>query len=220
MKNTILVILSVGLFVLGSCRDGKRYHSENARVVQLVQEDPIDEILNFQKEMNESFRDPEVSPLNDNQRKDFDGLDFFDPDTTYRVVARLVRTPEALPFLMPTTTERKSRERVYGIAHFSFGSEVFELEVYQNIELLDEPGYEDYLFLPFTDATNGKTTYSGGRYIDLSIPDGDSLLIDFNRSYNPYCVYNEEYSCPIVPAVNHLEIEVLAGIKDYNKKEP
>ncbi|MBT8263883.1 MAG: DUF1684 domain-containing protein, partial [Muriicola sp.] len=151
----------------------------------------------------------------DRYRKDFEGLSFFDPDTTYQVLAKFVRTPEALPFLMPTNTERKSEEVVFGIVYFELNGRRFQLEVYQTIELKNEEGFEDYLFLPFTDATNAKETYSGGRYIDLRIPAGDTLLIDFNKAYNPYCAYNKKYSCPLVPKGNNLEIEVLAGVKAF-----
>ena len=83
------------------------------------------------------------------------------------------------------------------------------------MELLDDEEFVDYLFLPFTDLTNGEATYAGGRYIDLAIPDGDTLIIDFNKSYNPYCAYNKKYSCPIVPKVNHLEIDINAGVKAF-----
>ena len=82
---------------------------------------------------------------------------------------------------------------------------------------MQEEGYEDYLFLPFTDKTNGEETYAGGRYIDLSIPEGDSITIDFNKAYNPYCAYNKKFSCPLVPSVNALDTKVLAGVKDFKK---
>jgi uncharacterized protein (DUF1684 family) len=81
-----------------------------------------------------------------------------------------------------------------------------------------EEAYVDYLFLPFSDATNGNETYSGGRYIDLRIPTSDSVLIDFNKAYNPYCAYNPKYSCPIVPKQNRLPIPVRAGVKAFTIK--
>lgn len=175
--------------------------------------DGLREILKFQEELNEEFRDPpETSPpLPDRYKKNFESLDFFAPDTTYVVNAKFVRTPDALPFMMPTTTDRKSKEVVYGIAHFELNGRKWQLEVYQNEELMLDEGYEDYLFLPFTDQTNGKETYTGGRYIDLRIPNSDSIVIDFNRAYNPYCAYNKKYSCPIVPSVNDLATRVEAG---------
>ncbi len=213
-KSTFLGVLCA-IAVLVSCKDAKRYHDRQQSRSTNAETSAIAEILRYQEEMNAGLKDPETSPLPDKRRKDFTGLEFFKPDTNFRVWARLVRTPGSQPFLMPTTTSRKSRERVYGVANFRIGAAEYQLEVYQNLDLLEEGGYEDYLFLPFTDNTNGEQTYAGGRYIDLEIPEGDSLLIDFNQSYNPYCVYNKKYSCPIVPGVNHLDTEIRAGVKDF-----
>jgi len=200
--------------VLG-CKDEKKYHDTQKEVVVPTDSNTLAEILEFQENLNKEFKDPETSPLPDRYRKDFEGLDFFDPDTLYRVKAKLVRTPEAEPFFMPTNTDRTSHEVVYGIVYFNLKGKAFQLEVYQNQELKEESGYEDYLFLPFTDRTNGKETYEGGRYIDLSIPKGDTVVIDFNKAYNPYCVYNKKYSCPLVPEANSLDVEVYAGVKAF-----
>ena len=92
----------------------------------------------------------------------------------------------------------------------------YTLNVYQSQQLSTDPDYADYLFVPFTDATNGESTYPSGRYLDLHIPQGETVLLDFNRAYNPYCAYNARYSCPIPPAENHLEIPIKAGVK-YEK---
>jgi uncharacterized protein (DUF1684 family) len=84
---------------------------------------------------------------------------------------------------------------------------------------MQESDYRDYLFLPFIDQTNGEETYGGGRYVDLRIPEGDTLIIDFNKAYNPYCAYNKKYSCPLVPAVNELKTSVTAGVKAFRKSK-
>lgn len=220
MKNAFNFTLIALIVLFGGCKDHKKYHDEKGHPASTGQTAALEDIVLFQNELNAQFRDADASPLPDRYRKDFEGLDFFDPDTNFRVMAHLERTPDALPFLMPTTTERTSEERVYGIAHFSLGQKDLQLEIYQSPEMEGEEEYEDYLFLPFTDDTNGQTTYTGGRYIDLSIPRGDSILIDFNKAYNPYCVYNKKYSCPLVPEVNHLEVEINAGVKMFQKKGP
>ena len=215
MSRTLLWALLL-VAVLG-CKEGKRYHDEIKIEAISGSDTVLKDILQFQRSMNEEFKNPKTSPLADTYRKDFVGLDFFEPDTTYVVVAKLELTPEALPFLMPTTTERKSEEVVYGVVHFQLNGEEYQLEVYQNTELMLQEEHRDYLFLPFTDKTNGEETYAGGRYIDLSIPGGDSITIDFNKAYNPYCAYNKKYSCPIVPNVNTLDTKVLAGVKVFKK---
>lgn len=207
----------VSCFLFFSCNETKKYH--DAAMVEIVttNSDALNDILQFQKTINSEFKDPKTSPLPDRYRAVFEGLDFFVPDTNYRVMAKLVRTPEALPFHMPTTTDRTSEEVVYGIVHFFLNGSDRQLEVYKSKN--PEPGEEgeDYLFLPFLDDTNGSETYAGGRYLDLSIPNGDSLSIDFNKAYNPYCAYNKKYSCPIVPTVNRLNTQVRAGVKAFGK---
>src|SRR5258708_11716126 len=112
---------------------------------------------------------------------------------------------------------RVNLERIFGILTFSIEGKEFSLPVYQSQSLMQKKEYKDYLFLPFTDLTNGNETYDGGRYIDLRIPAGDQIVIDFNKAYNPYCAYSHGYSCPIVPSKNHLETEILAGVR-YAKK--
>ncbi|MFI1743538.1 DUF1684 domain-containing protein [Thalassobellus sediminis] len=171
----------------------------------------------FQKELNAEYKDVTTSPLKDKDRKVFEGLDFFKFDSTYVVKAKLKRTPNSKWFSMKTTTSRVSKERVYGILYFELKGEQFQLNIYQGKDLMQKEGYEDYLFLPFIDETNGLESYGGGRYIDARIPEGDTLIIDFNKAYNPYCAYNDKYSCPIVPRVNYLKTRVEAGVKTFGK---
>ena len=214
MRTYIVTLLIVFIIGLASCRDAKRYH-DTSEVNKQWSSDALKDIDEFQKNLNAEFRNPEISPLPDRYRKDFMGLEFFEPDTNYRVWARMEFTPEAMPFMMPTNTDRQSEERVFAVAHFELQGKPYSLEIYQTQDLLNDPDFEDYLFLPFLDSTNGEETYAGGRYIDLRIPEGDSILIDFNKAYNPYCVYNKKFSCPIVPKVNMLGIPVRAGVKDF-----
>ncbi|MCB0463866.1 MAG: DUF1684 domain-containing protein [Flavobacteriaceae bacterium] len=171
----------------------------------------------YQKEQNAKFKDATTSPLTDKDRKYFKGLDFFKFDSTYIVKALLKRTPDTEWFNMKTTTERLSKERVFGVLNFEINGKSFSLNVYQGEENMQTKGLEDYLFLPFLDDTNGEESYGGGRYIDLRIPESDTITIDFNRAYNPLCVYNEKYSCPLVPRENYLPIEVKAGVKLFKK---
>ncbi len=168
----------------------------------------------FQRDLNAYFKDATTSPLKDKDRKNFEGLDFFKFDPTFVVEARLVVTPDEIPFKMKTSTGRLPVYKKYGDLEFELKGETFKLNIYQNLELEEE---EDYLFLPFLDNTNGDTSYGGGRYIETKIPEGDILVLDFNIAFNPYCAYNEKYSCPIVPRENYLPIEVKAGVKAFGK---
>ena len=175
-------------------------------------------IAEFQKKMNADFKDPEHSPLKDKDRKTFKTLNFFPADTSLSVVAEFVRTPYEMPFEMPTTTDRKPVYVKYGEAYFTLYGKEYKLNLYQNQKLTQDPEHENYLFMPFTDLTNGVTTYSGGRYIDMRIPQEKELIIDFNKAYNPYCAYNGKYSCPIPPAENHIDMKISAGVMDFKKK--
>ena len=171
----------------------------------------------WQRTMNADFKDATKSPLKDKDRKDFKGLDFFKFDSTYVVKASLTRTPDEKPFKMKTTTERRPDYVKYGVVTFQLKGKKQQLNIYQNLGLLDEPGYEDYLFLPFLDNTNGEESYAGGRYVEARIPEGSEIIIDFNTAYNPYCAYNDKYSCPIVPRENTLYLKVEAGVKAFVK---
>lgn len=170
-----------------------------------------------QKEMNAKFKDALKSPLTEKDRKSFRSLDFFKFDSTYVVTADFKRTPDEEPFTMKTTTDRLPVYVKYGEISFLINKKPYKLNVYQNVELIKREGYEDHLFLPFLDHTNGEESYGGGRYIDVRLPENDQMIVDFNTAYNPYCAYNDRYSCPIVPRENYLPIKIKAGVKKYNK---
>jgi uncharacterized protein (DUF1684 family) len=177
---------------------------------------PVAGDTEFQREINSEYKDATKSPLKDKDRKDFKGLDFFKFDSTFVVKAKLKRTPDSKWFKMQTTTSRVSDERIYGILTFELQGQTYQLNVYQGKDLMKEAGFEDYLFLPFLDNTNGAESYGGGRYIDMRIPENETVEIDFNKAYKPYCAYNERYSCPIVPRENYLDLEINAGVKKFH----
>ena len=174
-------------------------------------------VIAFQKQINAEFKDPEKSPLPENERKSFTSLVFFEADPKFRVEAEILKTPNEIPFEMPTTTERRPVYVKYAEVYFELQGREYKLNVYQSRDLSRKEEYKDYLFLPFTDLTNGETSYSCGRYLDMKIPEGKNIILDFNKAYNPYCAYSGKYSCPIVPEENHLDLKVNAGVMAYNK---
>lgn len=177
-----------------------------------------EEIIAFQKKLNDEYKNRNESPLDASAFATFKGHDYFPINLDYRVVAKLEVTPSTPFFSMKTTTSRFSTERIYGYVNFTLKGKKFRLPVYQSKDLMQTAEYADYLFFPFTDLTSGSETYGGGRYIDLAIPkSGDDVVIDFNMAYNPYCAYNKRYSCPIVPAENQMDVEIPAGVK-YSSK--
>lgn len=178
-----------------------------------------DEVKMFQYDLNIKFADKKTTPLTKKDFKKFSSLNFFPIDSNYRVTAKFIRTPDETSFEMPTTTDRKSIEVKYGEAHFSIHGKKLKLSIYQNTASMLKSAYKNYLFLPFTDKTNGNESYGGGRYLDLEIPNGETITLDFNKAYNPYCAYNYKYSCPIPPRENNLDIAIKAGVKAFKSVE-
>ena len=173
------------------------------------------EIEHYRKEQEAKFRDPKESPLDKKLRKKFKGLNYYPINPDYRVKAKFVKTENPVLFKMKTTTERLPEYQKYGELHFVLNGEPRILEIYQSPEIIQKPGLEDYLFVPFTDETNGTETYEVGRYIDFRVPSSEDVILDFNKSYNPYCSYGSAYSCPIPPQANHLPIKIVAGEKKF-----
>ncbi len=165
----------------------------------------------YRATLNAEFADPEESPLTEEGLAEFSGLPFYPIDTNFYIVAHF-ELIESEPFEMKTTTSRRPVYKVFGRATFVLDGDTIMLNIYQNQKLIEREEYRDYLFLPFTDLSNGEGSYPGGRYIDLRIPAGDSIVIDFNKSYNPYCAYNYKYSCPIPPPENHINKAITAGV--------
>lgn len=175
--------------------------------------DLLEESRKAQEKLNAHYLNPETSILLPEDKENFNGLEFFPLNADFIVEAKLIRTPDEKPFLMPTTTERLPEYVKYGEVHFRIKEEAFKLNLYLPVGVETE-----YLFMPFTDLTSGVESYGGGRYLDFEIPEGNTLTIDFNRAYNPYCVYNPRYSCPIPPEENDLNIRIEAGVKDFRRE--
>jgi uncharacterized protein (DUF1684 family) len=171
-------------------------------------------LLKHREEYKADFIKNENSPL---KQEDLKNLHFFDADSTYKVIGNLEVLKNEKVFKMPTYDGTSKEFIRYAIVVFGLKGNMLKLTLYRSINLMTNPSYKDLLFLPFTDATNNKTTYGGGRYIDLSLNDikNDQIEIDFNKAYNPYCAYSDGYRCPIPPEENDLTVEILAGEKLY-----
>lgn len=165
--------------------------------------------------LDAEYADTATSPLTAEDRTHFTHLAHFPFDSTYRVHASFAPVENAEPFAMKTTKTRTPMYKVYGTLRFPLNGLERTLNVYQSVP--PHKGYENEVFVPFTDLTNGVDTYGVGRYIDLHLPLEPITTIDFNRAYNPYCAYNDRYSCPVPPRENHLATEVRAGVLKYHE---
>ncbi len=144
---------------------------------------------------------------------------FFPVSTAYKVIASFEKINDTSGFIMKTSGKISKKFFRYGLLHFSIGNKPLQLTVYQNEQLLNNDEYKDYLFIPFTDLTSGEESYAGGKYIDIRLGDikDNTVLLDFNKAYNPYCAYTTGYNCPIPPRENDLPIAIKAGEKDFGK---
>ena len=174
----------------------------------------------YQQTLNASYKDATKSPLKKKDLKEFKGLDFFPIDSSFIVVAQLKKIANAPTFEMATTTDRKPLYKEFGILNFNLKGKKCQLTIYQSQDNLTDEKFKDYLFIPFTDDTSGAESYGGGRYMDVMTTDENTdgtIVLNFNNTYNPYCAYNEKYSCPLTPRKNHLDVEVKAGIMVFEK---
>lgn len=146
-----------------------------------------------------------ATPLLPRDTATFDGLDYFPYDSALAVPAALVPALERDTFAFPTTSGTLQPYVTAGHLVFAAGG------VQRRLEAFEPVGDPTRLFVPFRDATNRAETYGGGRYLDLPTDSTAVVALDLNRAYNPYCVYNVSYSCPLPPAENVLSFPVTAG---------
>ena len=169
------------------------------------------DVLAARHDKDRFFKTSKDSPLLDEQQWKFKELSYFPVDIAFKVSARYQRLAKPVEFRIQTST---GHERVYitiGRLDFSLAGQGCTLFAYQ--EKGQESNGHNSLFVPFTDRTTGQETYGAGRYLETEEPTGDSVVLDFNLTYNPYCAYNYNFSCPIPPPENRLEVAVKAGEK-------
>ncbi len=143
--------------------------------------------------------------------RDFPGLDYFPVDPHWRLTARFEPNPEPKELPVPTTQGPVQHITAPGALAFEIEGTTYRLDV------IGEPGSRD-LFIIFGDATNGKETYGGGRFLEAALPDeeGKPVILDFNQAYNPPCVFTPYATCPLPPPQNKLPVRVEAGEKTYH----
>jgi uncharacterized protein len=162
----------------------------------------------FRAQKDDFFVHDWQSPLTSQQRKTFEGLKYYPENPALRFITPLEEYPDKETATMITSTGSAQDYLKYGRFTFDVDGQTAALQVYQDPE-------GGSFFLPFVDATAPDETYGAGRYLDLEPIEDGQFLIDFNYAYNPYCAYNENWSCPIPPKENRLKVKIEAGEKNF-----
>ncbi|MDB5234274.1 MAG: hypothetical protein JWR44_1267 [Hymenobacter sp.] len=173
----------------------------------------LSDLHKFRSDKNRAFRQSPDSPLSPEQKAGFDSLKYYPGELSFVINATISREAKPDTVLMQMSDNKAEKYLHWGQAKFQIEQQPQQLSVY-----LKANGTDSTLFIPFTDATNGHETYGGGRYLDAPIPklNEGEIKLDFNRAYNPYCAYNNEFSCPVPPAENRLQVAIAAGEKSFH----
>ena len=174
----------------------------------------MNQLQELRQQIDEFLGHHPQSPLTWEQRADFTGLDYYGENEALALTVDVAPFPASEPLIeMDTSTGERRLYRRWGRITFDVAGEEAALTIYS------DPQGEDF-FLPFRDGTSGKETYGAGRYLDNHRPglrplSATQVEIDFNYAYNPYCAYNERYSCPLPPVENWLKAPIRAGEKKF-----
>ena len=170
----------------------------------------IEDVEDFRSRRERFLRYSEDSPFRA-QNIAFKPLQYFDIAPEFRVKARLAPFERPERVEMRLTNGKKEAYLKWGLAKFELNNEPLALTLYKPLS----EDSEFTFFLPFKDATSGEASYGGGRYMDLDPETETTIWLDFNKAYNPYCVYSPSYVCPLPPPENKLAVAILAGEKNY-----
>jgi uncharacterized protein (DUF1684 family) len=165
----------------------------------------------FRLKRDQFFKNDSHSPLKESAQKKFKALIYYPIDLKYAVTGSIEKyptDPKPIYVNLPTNKEREKKYVKYGRFKFKLDNKEYILHIYRPLG-----GGE--LFLPFKDKTSGIETYPEGRYLNIEPMPSGKVLIDFNRAYNPFCEYNEKFTCPFAPKENWLDIEIRAGEKRF-----
>jgi uncharacterized protein (DUF1684 family) len=162
----------------------------------------------FRIEKDKFFATHPQSPLTQEQKHAFEGLKYFPENSALRKEVRVEVFPTQETVSIQKSGGESQAYKRYGRFKFDVDGQIAELTLYSS---------KDGFFLPFVDSLAGKETYPAGRYIEVEqLPNG-KFLVDFNLAYNPYCAYNEKWSCPLTPPENRLKVPIRAGEMIFHK---
>ena len=167
----------------------------------------MSELAEFRKEKDDFFGRHPQSPLTREQRQGFQGLSYFPENASLKLEVQVDEFPVKEKVEMQTTTGDVQTYERFGRFRFQVEGQEAELTIFQS---------SNGFFLPFVDSLAGKETYPAGRYLEPEPLSGNRFIVDFNLAYNPYCAYNEMWSCPITPLENRVKVPIRAGEKIFH----
>lgn len=200
----IVLIVAIAGFVIYSMQNNTTSTSEG--YVEFIQQE--------RAEMEKFMKGGDGSPFGKDSVV-FEGLKFYPADVRYRIKAKLKPIEGKKVVLLSTSDGKEQKYLEYAFAEFELDGIQNQLLILEVMEMGPQRGK---LFLAFADETSGRETYGAGRYLDVKkIPAAKSVELDFNLAYNPYCAYNDKYSCPFPPKENLLKVAIRAGEMSYHK---
>ena len=177
-------------------------------------EDPEVYLQKIEKEREKQFKYLRFnidSPLTDEQKKDFNKLSFYPVLPEFKVRAKMIPVEQVQMLMLPLSDGSEEKYLKHSFAEFELQGKTYRLILLQALKEVDRRNF----FLAFADKTSGEETYGGGRYLNLRQDGKNSITIDFNLAYNPYCAYNPDFACPLPPKENILDVAIYAGEKEY-----
>lgn len=186
----------------------------------LAGEDAVSVWERFLKTRDDLFAHHPQSALDEEQRRNFQGLRYFPYNPAMCVIADVDTSVEPAQLTVPMNADESMTMTTAGHLHFIVENQPVVLSFYWlNI-------YGGGLFLPFRDTTCPAQSYGGGRYLFDTIKGSDFLpapgsssleriVLDFNYAYNPSCAYNDRWVCPLAPLENRLNVPISAGERNF-----
>lgn len=198
----LIILLAVVAFIIYSLQGG----SSNEDYAATIQKERSDKEEFMKSGVGSPFLKDSVP---------FTGLHYFPIDEKYRIKAKLESIENKKVVILSTSDGQEQKYLEYAFASFTLDGIENNLLI---LELMEMGPQRGKLFLAFADETSGDETYGAGRYLDIKkVPAATSVILDFNLAYNPYCAYNNSYSCPFPPRENILKISIKAGEKNYHQ---
>ncbi len=200
MRKNVIWIIGVAIIaviaysLMGSGEDTEAYRKR---------------ILDERKEKEEFLKTSDTSPF---KGKPFNGLNYYEPDLDYKVMAKVEKIESRDYMNVPTSDGKVERYLKFAYAVFDLKGQRLKMLLLKKVGM----GSASIIFTAFADDTSTETTYGGGRYLDLELKNARQIEIDFNKAYNPYCDYDPRFSCPLPPRENILPIAIEAGEKNYH----